>query len=257
LVYLTAFRKAYRLNLQYRAAHMINNFGSALFGYVYIAIWQAATAEKSIGPYDASTMTHYIAFAQALLWITTFLRPALGIRDAVRTGTISLEMMRPVNFFAYVIGREAGHAYYNLWFRSAVLVAIFSFTVGMHVPETATLPVLIPSVLLAAYNGLCLAYLVGIAALWTYEVRWAYWLLHSLIFSIGGTAVPVDVLPSPLGQVTAWLPFACLIHHPTRVYLSLAGAEALLPPALWAVLLTGLGLILTRAGRRNMEVQGG
>ncbi len=255
--YLTLFRKAYRKNLQYRAAHMINNFASAIFGFVYIAIWQSATSQGGIGPYNAETMTWYIACTQGLLWITTFLTHGLGVPEAIRTGAVSLEMMRPVGFFGYIMSREAGHTYYNLWYRTVPLIVIFVITVGMRIPAPADIPALIIAIVIGSYTGLCLAYIVGLVAFWTIEVRWAHYLNHSLVFSIGGSMIPIEMLPGFLGPLGLALPFSSLVYYPTRIYLGLARFDALVVPTVWAVLLTVLCLSMTRAARRRLEVQGG
>src|SRR5690606_7129004 len=87
-------KKAFRRNMQYRASHMVNNAASAIFGFIYIAVWQAAARNAGAGEYTAAVMARWVAFTQVMLWLAVFLPHGLGIPEAVRTGAVSLEMLR-------------------------------------------------------------------------------------------------------------------------------------------------------------------
>lgn len=250
--------KAYRRNLQYRAAHMVNNAASAIFGFIYMAIWQAAAAGETEGPYSAAIMAQWVAFNQVMVWLAVFLPFGLGIPDMVRTGAISLEMLRPLDFHLMVIFRELGTLCYNALFRSLPLALVFSSVIGVRAPERlATYPLLLVAVLLAAYIGLCQQYLVGITSFWTVQARWAWQLLNTFQVVLSGFMVPIELLPVPFSHIARVLPFATIHHDPSRIYLERAGVEALAWPVLWAVLLTLICRYATARARRKLEVQGG
>src|SRR5690606_22831188 len=83
--YILSAAKAYRRHLQYRAAHVVNNVASAIFGFMYIAIWQAATGgTAATGDYEATNMARWVAFNQVMLWAAVFLTNGLGIPETVR-----------------------------------------------------------------------------------------------------------------------------------------------------------------------------
>lgn len=257
MVYLLLASKNFQRNLQYRAAHMINNAASALFGFVYIAIWRAVSPSGT-GDYGGASLTHYIAFCQALLWISTFFPAGLSIGESVRTGAVAVELMRPISFQGYILAREAGGVFYNLLYRSVPLLAVFAVTVGLHKPGAFSSYILtILAAFLASYVGLTLNYLVGLASFWTTEVRWAHSLLYSLTFGLAGYLVPLDLMPRPIGSLARFLPFAAQNFYPARVYLGLDGIEGLLWPTFWALALTVIAHLITRQARRRMEVQGG
>ena len=256
--YMLLGKKAYRRNLQYRAAHMVNNAASMIFGLIYIAIWQAAARGSEVGPYNAATLAWWVAFNQALLWVAVFLPFGLGIPEMVRTGAVSLEMLRPLDFHLLVIARELGTVWYNLWFRTFPLAIVFALVIRVHVPKNpATYPLLLCGIALAVYIGLCQQYLVGISAFWTVEARWAWQLLNTFQVVLSGFMVPIDLLPAPFFQIARALPFAPLHHDPVSIYLELAGAEALAWPVAWAIVLTIVCRYVTAKARRRLEVQGG
>lgn len=259
VVYWELFCKHIKLHFQYRMAHMINNLGSLIFGFIYIAVWTGVlTGKEADSPYTVADMTHYMAYSQTMLWITVFLTPGLGIANRVRTGAISLEMAKPVSYFAYTAAQEAGRLAYNACFRSAPILLVFAFTVGIYVPsEPLTYGLIALSTGIAVWLSINLFYLIGITACWTHEISGAHFMIVTLLFSLGGQMVPLDLLPGNLGMWAGWLPFAGVLYTPVMIYLEKAGFQALLLPAFWATVLTLFNLWLTGHARRKLEIQGG
>lgn len=261
-VYVLLMQKAYRRNTQYRMAHMVNNTASAIFGFIYVAIWQAAASSPSAAAvgdvYTAERMTSYVAFNQSLLWITSFLQAGLGIPEVVRTGAISLEMLRPIDYHLHIFAREAGVLWYNLLYRTIPLATVFALTVGLYRPtHLHTYFWLAMALVLAMYNALCLHYLTGLASFWTVNVSWARNIFMTLHFGLSGFLVPIDLLPGILAPVAAILPLAGFQYIPARIYLEIAGGETLISPLIWAVILTVICRYVTFRARRKLEVQGG
>jgi ABC-2 type transport system permease protein len=249
--------KTYRCNLQYRMAHLVNTLGSALFGYINIYIWVAAAGPTGqVGNYSVQQLVLWAAFGQVMYnfvhWTT-----GLNIQLAVRSGDVSLELMRPVDFFSYVISRQAGENLYGLVYRSAPLYLLYAVTVGYRIPPLPSLLLLIPSLALALYVALCLGYLEGLSSFWTTDIRWISYFNMVFLTGASGIQVPVNLLPGFFGRVLPYAPWSALAHYPNYIYLGLQGWEALLIPALWAALLTCICRGLTNKARRHLEVQGG
>ncbi len=249
--------KTYRRNLQYRVAHLVDTVGSSIFGYINIYIWMAAAGPiGKVGNYSVQQLVLWAAFGQvmynAVRWTI-----GLNIQLAVRSGDVSLELLRPIDFFGYVISRQAGDHLYGLLYRAAPLYLLYAITIGYRIPPLPSLLLLIPSFALAAYVGLCLGYLEGISSFWTTDIRWISYFNMVFLTAASGVQVPVDILPGVLGRVLPFAPWATLVHYPNRIYLGLQGWDALLVPAVWAVLLTLICRGLTTLARRHLEVQGG
>lgn len=246
-------------NTAYKWSHMLNNLASAIFGYIYIALWQAvAPASSTTDPYTASTMTSMMVLAQVFAWVTTFLPAGLGIQAGIRTGAIALEMARPVPFFPMVLAREGGSLAYQFLYRSLPLAVLFALTVGFPRPASAaSLALTVPSLLLGTYMALAMVYTVGISALWTTEIRWAHWTYTSLVALLSGGWIPADMMPGWLGKVTPYLPFASQQFYPIRIYLGLDGVRALVLQVAWALVMTAWCWWLTGRALRRVEVQGG
>ncbi|WP_164491834.1 ABC transporter permease [Staphylospora marina] len=259
MVYWELAKKGFAIHLQYRLSHIINNLGSAIFGFVYMGIWVGVLAGKEhVSPYRVEEMLHYMAFMQSLLWVATFTTPGLEIDRAVRTGAISLEMARPVSFYGMKLSQEAGRLAYNLLHRSLPLALVFALTTGIHVPGSATEAVWAAvSVLLAAWINSNMNYLIGITACWTVEIRWAHLTYHTLLFGLGGQLVPIDLFPEVLASVILYLPFASILYIPAQVWLGKGSPDMMWLQVAWCVVLALLNLRVTRRARMKLEIQGG
>jgi ABC-2 type transport system permease protein len=190
--------------------------------------------------------------------MTTFLTPGLNVQVGVRSGSVSLDLMRPVHYMWFVLSQEFGRLLYNACYRSLPIGVLLGMAVGFSFPERWDTYIWFPlSLLLGMYCGLLLFYLTGITSFWTTEIRWLHLILVSLIFGLGGQMIPVDLLPGAMGIAAQYLPFACLIYYPVMVYLELLSPNAIFVQAAWAAVLTALCLFLTKLARRKLEIQGG
>lgn len=259
MVYWILLQKSFLRNMQYKVAHLINNAASAIFGFVFIAIWVGVLQGKeNESPYSVLDMTYYIAAVQCILWLSGFLTAGLNIQNGVRNGAISLELARPTNFFLYVTSQEAGRLLYNLFFRSLPIGLVFSFTVGFYIPQhIPSYFFLCISILFAMIISINLHYLVGISACWTTEINWAHFVNFTLLVGLGGQLVPIDLLPAPLSSITPYLPFAGAIYYPVMIFLEKVSSEVIFIQLIWVVVLTSFNLWLTEKARHKLEIQGG
>lgn len=253
------FQKSFLRQLQYRMSHMLNNLGSLIFGFIYVAIWQGTLGSSGeVTGYSSVDMARYITFTQAMLFITTFLVRGLSIQDGMRTGAVSLELMRPVSFMGLHGLQSLGFQVYNLLFRSLPIFLAMSWALeGFYFPSLTHWPHVFTMILLAIWNGFLLQYLVGLSSFWTTDNRWAFVLNLTLIMTFSGNFVPIPLLPAPFDTIGLYLPFATLQYYPVLGYL---GDGATLHMGLsvgWGLALTALAAYMTRKARQRMEIQGG
>ncbi|MED5015724.1 ABC-2 family transporter protein [Paenibacillus chibensis] len=258
MLYFTLASKAYARNLHYRGAHMLHNVASALFGYLYACIWIGIGADRPLGEYGVQGMIGYIAFTQASLWVTGFITNGLGMQQAVRTGQISLDLMRPVHLFVLYMSREWGQIAYQFVYKSLPIYVLYMLVFSLSLPgHWTTLMYAFAALAAAAYMSICVNYIIGAASLWTTESSWLYWVHQALINLLAGFFIPVEWLPSWL-QTVSWLsPYPYLLYVPTRIYLGYEQGGMLLGSLCWCLIFTLLSLLVTVIVRRKVEVQGG
>lgn len=258
MLYFTLASKAYARNLQYRGAHLIHNLASAMFGFIYASIWIGVGDHASLGTYGIEGMVSYISFTQAALWVTSFISNGLGIPQSVRTGHISLDLMRPVHLFSHLMAREWGQIAYQFIYKSIPIYLIYVFVFSLQLPvQWTTYCLTALSLAGASYLAICMNYLIGISALWTTESSWLYWGNHALINLLSGFFIPLEWLPDGLEKLSWISPYPYLLYVPTSMYLERGNIAWLGGTLIWCVLMTGVCLLATRVVRRKVEVQGG
>lgn len=258
MLYFTLASKAYTRNLQYRSAHMVHNLASAMFGFMYACIWIGLGKDHPLGEFGTQGMVSYIAFNQAALWITSFTTNGLGIPQTVRTGQISLDLMRPVHLFSHLIAREWGQIAYQFVYKSIPIYLLYFFIFSLQVPGQAiTYLYTVLGLTGAAYLSICMNYLIGVSALWTTESSWLHWGNQALINLLAGFFIPLEWLPRWLENMAWASPYPYLLYVPTKIYLGYGCGSWLWGTLLWCALLTGICLVATRVLRRKVEVQGG
>jgi len=238
---------------------MINNIASAVFGFIYISLWQSvAPVSAADTPYTRSTMVAFIILAQVFAWVSIFLPAGLNIPLMVRTGSVAVEVARPIPFFPMILAREGGSLLYQAVFRAVPVALMFAVTIGFPAPASIAAALwTVPSLLLGSYIALMLVFLVGITSIWTVEVRWAQNLYYTVTTLLSGGWIPSDLLPGWLGKVAPYLPFASQMFHPIRIYLGLVGPEVIFIQMFWAVALTATCQAVTTRALQRVWVQGG
>ncbi|WP_232697563.1 ABC transporter permease [Brevibacillus daliensis] len=259
MIYMLLAVKTYKVNLQYRMAHLVHNLGSCIFCFVYMAIWTGIlSGREEMSPYGLQELLFYLTSTQCLLWLTTFLSPGLQIHLWVRSGDVSMYLARPVHFYLYTISQEMGRISYNFFYRSIPIYLILGFAVGFHTPdEPLTLLWYALSSLFAIIIGLNFFYIVGITSFWTTEVRWAMYLNQSLILMLGGQMLPLEFYPEPFASILINLPFASILYIPSMILLEKLSYDMLGLQLFWCVVLIAFNVTVTQFARRRVEIQGG
>lgn len=258
MLFSVLMRKAYARNLQYRGSHVLNTVASSLFGFIYVSIWIGVGDSSSLGEYGVQGMINYVAFNQTCLWVTVFLTNGLGLENSVRTGQISIDMMRPVHLFYMLMCREWGQIAYQLVYKTAPIFVLYVLVLSLRLPEQAMTWLLTAcALILAAYISICLQYLIGVCALWTTESRWLVWVNFAMSTLLSGFLIPIEWLPGWLQTISRMSFYPYLQYHPTRIYLEYENGSALFGSIAWCVAMTFVCLAVTAIVRRKLEVQGG
>lgn len=254
---LTIARKAYAQHLQYRSAHIMRSVASIVIGYVYACIWIGVGDSGSLGEYGLHGMISYIAFNQACLW-TSYTTNSLGIDALVRTGQISVELLRPLSFFAYMASKEWGKIVYQCLYASVPIYLVYVLFLDIRTPEhLITWLWTLVAIAFGAYISLCMSYMIGIVAIWTTESRWLWSLNWSVSSLLSGFFIPIEWLPGWLKPISAFSPYPSLQYIPTRLYMEMESPTSLLLSACWAFTLTMASIFMTRILRYRLEVHGG
>ncbi|MGQ7298267.1 ABC transporter permease [Quadrisphaera sp. KR29] len=253
----------WRRGATYRGAALGGLVANTTFGFLKVSVLTAAVAAGGgeLAGYDEAAIVAYAWLSQALLGsVNLFGRTDLA--DRVKDGSVAVDLLRPVDVQTATTAQEVGRALFQLLPRGLPVVALGLLVGGMRLPTgPTTLALGVLSVLLAVLLSHLLVYLVAASGFWTVETRGLQVLYMIVSGFLAGLFVPITLFPGWLYALAAATPFPSLLQVPIDVLSGRAtGAAAVGAVALqvaWVAAVFVLGHLLTRAGRRRLEVQGG
>jgi ABC-2 type transport system permease protein len=185
------------------------------------------------------------------------------VATRIKDGEVAVDFLRPVDVQGAAIATEVGKSLFALIPRGLPSVLIGALLVGMTMPtEPAPYVLGAVSVLLGITIAAATVYLlVATPGFWLVETRGLQILYMVVSGFLAGLFVPIWLFPAWLEALAHATPFPSMLMYPTdiltgRVDLS-TSLLMLAAQAAWLVVIGGLGQVLTRAGRRTLEVQGG
>jgi ABC-2 type transport system permease protein len=262
-VYWRLLVAGFRRQSAYRLAALGGLVANLTFGLLKVAILFATVraAGGELHGYDTASMSTYVWLSQGLLGSVNLTgRTDLALR--VKDGQVAVDFLRPVDLQAATIATEAGRSLFALIPRGLPSVLLGALVVGMQMP-TSPVFYLLGTVSLVAGIVISAAtvYLVAVAGFWLVETRGLQILYMLASGFLGGLYVPLALFPGWLRAVAEATPFPSIMMYPIDVLSGLgsAGTAAglVLVQLAWLAGVAAAGQLLTRAGRRRLEVQGG
>lgn len=268
--YTAAFASRFLQMLQYRTAAWAGFATQCWWGGIKVmvlAAFYAGTTEPP--PMTLAQAITYTWLAQGLL----ALLPWFGdpeVAQAVRTGSVAYDRLRPVDAYALWFVRATG------WIAARVLprVALMGVFAALLLPllglgdwawqPPASLAAglgFAVSALLALLLSASMVMLLNVAATAALNERGINALAAPLVIVFSGNLLPLALLPDAWQTALLLQPLAGVMDIPARLYFGqLVGTQAwaaLGLQLLWTVLLVALGRAALTRTLRRLEVQGG
>lgn len=261
--YWRLFVAGVRQQSTYRLAALGGHVTNATFGFLKAAML-FATVEAAGGElrgYDVGAMSAYVWLSQGLLGSVN-LNGRTDFADRIKSGDVAVDFARPISPQGAALAGEVGRAVFTLVPRGLPSVAIGALVVGMTMP-TSPGPYLLGllSLLVGIVISHATAYAVNACGFWLVETRGVQVLYMVVSGFLAGLFVPVAFFPSWLLRIAEATPFPSMMMYPIDI---LSGrihgpsATGLFGIQLgWLLVTLAAGQLLTAAGRRRLEVQGG
>lgn len=258
----TLVRTSARQQMTYRMAMWAGLATNLFFGLLRAAVLLALyNGQPVVNGLTMEGALTYVAFSQALIaFLTVF-----GSFDIMRTvydGSISGDLLRPANFYFYWMGREAGRAVVNLFWRGLVFIGLFALFYPIQTPASFTQWLLLTlSLLLSWLLNFTWIFLTNLLAFWTPDAQGILRWLFGLAQLLSGWMVPLRLMPDWFSRICAFTPFPGMFNTSLEVYLGLlpgpAVWQALGLQLAWLILFVILAQVIYRAGIRRLVIQGG
>jgi len=270
--YVALFMSRFQLLLQYRGAAIagvVTQCWWAGIKVMILAAFYGASAAASSAPITLSQAITYTWIAQALF----ALLPWMGdpdIATAVRTGTVSYDRLRPLDFYGLWFARTAGWIAARVVPRALLMAAVAAVLLrslglaqwGWQPPASVAAGFLfVVSLALALLLSATMVSLINIAVAALLDARGINALVAPLVIVFSGSLLPLSLLPDWMQLALLAQPFAGLLDIPVRIYFGqLSGPSVFAGLGLQVLWITALVLLgrywLTRV-LRTLDMQGG
>ena len=184
------------------------------------------------------------------------------IADAVKSGSIATDMIKPINIFSLYFAEDIGNIIFNLFFQTIPMFIVAVLIFGLPAPASAE------------HFGLFLvSFILGYGINWTFSAVFAMMSFTAIdlgpVFSIkyhfvnmlSGALIPLWFFPEWLRNALYCLPFVYMYQEPLSMYIGKYNpAECLVKIGIQAAWLAGLLVIFMFAQKRatrRVLVQGG
>ena len=201
-----------------------------------------------IGSFSVRELFLYTAASHLIVLLPIYV--SFPVARMIRTGFLSSLLTKPVNLSAYLFLRNLGSTVISL------LSALVTFLFIYHVYGGVNLPLFFLGVLLTFVFYLLLGQIIGYLATWFYTI-WGFQsiLVYLPSLLVGGSLIPLDLLPSWLVRLASFLPWKSL--HYDVAMIVLGRTPNFLPLLLWIFALLILERIVFSIAVRKWESWGG
>ena len=268
--YLAAFRARFQLMLQYRTAALAGFATQCWWGGIKIMVLAAFyNANPAAAPISLRDAVTYVWLGQALLALLPWLADPEG-SQAVRTGGVGYDRLRPLDGFVYWYARTLGWMLARTLPRAILMLLAAGIVlplVGLQAwawqPPTGVAAALLFVVSLALMIALATAILMlaNIVVAARLNERGVNAVLAPVVIVFSGQLLPLNFFPESVQTMLHLQPLAGLVDIPFRIYFAdLTGAVALQSLALqagWTLVLIVLGCFAMERVMRRLEMQGG
>lgn len=213
------FREAF-----YRFELFFNALKAVVFVLVVSAVWRAVYAGRaSVGGLSLEEVIYYTCTAITLtLLYEVNLEREIG--DRLRSGNLSFQLLKPVNFYLYGFSEGVGTVCYTALFSAIPTLLVLILLFDLPPIPIAQFGTTLLMVLLGFTLFFAFCHLTALTTFFTIEAWGVEYLRQTIVRFLAGGFLPLTFFPEPLLQLALWLPFPYMIYAPAR---ALAGQ---LPP---------------------------
>ena len=264
LVYFEFARKSFQRQLQYRIANysgfVVNIFFFIVRAYVFIALYEHRGV---VAGYDVTDAITFTGLTQAMAMVIEIFGRSVGeISNAIRSGEVATDLMKPIDYQLFTLFRQFGRSFYYFFFRGLPIFAVMAVFFPWKPPcSWVALILFFFSLTFSVIVVFSLNFMIGMSAFWLMDVKGLSGIILGAGILLSGFIVPVSFFPPGFDRICEWLPFVGQSYVPVAIYLGkYAGGQMvsmLLRQIAWAVILLLFGRIFLYLAMRKVIIQGG
>ena len=264
--YISFFRIRFTNGLQYRIAAYAGISTQFAWGTMNILMFRAFYRADALAfPMDFSQFASYIWLQQALLAMFALWFWEMDIFNAITSGNIAYELVRPVDIYNMWFIRNAALRLSRVVLRCLpilIVAAILPEPYNMSLPDNIlNFGIFILAMILGFLVAVAYCMLFYALSFYVINSSGVRLLAAAIVEFLAGGIIPLPFFPKNILAVLELLPFASMQHTPFWIYTGyLSGKDALFKICLqifWFIILFLFGRFLIKNALKKVIVQGG
>lgn len=247
--------------LKYPVNILIRTLGRFLFIYMQILFWKSLYY-SNIGIVIAnlnSTIT-YVTIANI---IYTFMEcnTVTWLNDKIRSGEISMDLIRPMNFGVYTLMVYIGESIVHFIINAVPLFLLTKYVLRINFFIYNSIWIFIASLIIGLIINFLYSYFIGLLAFWFYVTHPLNMMVNAVYKILSGAWIPVYYFPESIKYISECFPFQYIYYIPLSLLTTNMNAISIIrdfsAQLLWVVILFGLVILTWNKGFKKLVIQGG
>ncbi|MGH2561425.1 MAG: ABC transporter permease [Thermomicrobiales bacterium] len=261
-LYVEVAKRSFQRHLAYRAATLAGLFTNSVFGVLiasmYAGFYGSRAGDATVAGYELTEIFTFVWIGQSMIMVV-YLWSWWEIANAIKSGDVVTDLMKPIDYFAFWLSRDLGRAVCHAITRMAPTLLMGALLYDLALPASLGRWLLFAtSVVLAVVVSFSVRFIFNISAFWFFDVRGMHYVQYLLATFFSGMLVPIAFFPDWLRVLTELMPFRSIIMVPVDIALGRGNPALMLAlQGFWAVVLSVLAHFILRRAVRKLEVQGG
>lgn len=254
---------SFKVSLKYKVNVWMQIVGVVLLISIQFFLWKNIENNNNslLDGLEINSILLYVILSRLLLFIIPGNSTTSFISQKILNGTISIDLLRPVQIQVSALFNELGKLLFSIIFiitPSIIICSIFLDIPIMKV-EVSNIFLFILSLVFAYILAFQMSFMIGVFSIWFGNVWGVREFYEALLIVLGGSLIPISLYPTFFQMIAVYSPFQSIYFTPLAF---ISGMDNLIkyPIAVqifWILFFGSLNMLLLRYVLRKAVIQGG
>lgn len=260
--YLAMIRASIMSSLAYRSGYIFTFLNNLIYMGIAFYLWRSifqGRAELRGMSFNQTFL--YIALASAIFVLMKTWSDWI-MADEIKTGSIIMTLIKPINLQWTVLARSAGFALLNLMTITAPTILFLLFVFRVQFEWGIGVLVFPLGIVMAFLLSTTIDYMIGLTCFFTESIWGISSTKEILVLFLSGSLIPLPFFPERLQKFLSFLPFQAMYHLPLSMLVNPGQplqyyGRALSIQVFWVCLLMVLARLYYKQAVKVLCVAGG
>lgn len=259
--YIEFASKKFQNKMAYRLEFFMGIINTIITIVVYLCIYKALYGDKTEVDGISFAMVA-TSFVISLGLSSAFEYNEMFLQHKVEDGSITNELLKPVNFMLRLLAENVGEGIFKIVFQFLPALA-FTMLYAKLCPPKSILHLVV--MIFSVGFGYLILWLIGFIvqtwSFWLFSVWGIMTIKNVFVRILSGTLLPIWFMPQIIRKIIAFTPFESIYFTPVQIYLGEITWMEILSKitiqAVWIVILLVIAKFFWKRGIKKLVVQGG